>query len=97
MKTKYALKALTRLGKNFRRGLRTAGLCPVAVEVSDAGGRIDEPRHPAVARAMLLRDRQRVRDIARIHHLGGGRVAGAQKRTLLEAAGQQYADAESGR
>jgi len=48
---------------------------------------------------MLLRDRQRVRDIARIHDFGGGRIAAAQKRTLFETAGQragQYADAEKG-
>ena len=60
----------------------------IASEVGDIRSRIDEPRHSPVARAMLFRDRQRLRDIAGIHDFGRGRVAAAQKRPLFETAYQ---------
>src|ERR1051326_6607131 len=60
----------------------------VAGEIGDPRRRIDEARHPRMAGAMLFCDRHRIRDIARIHDLGGRGIAALQEWPLRYATGE---------
>ena len=62
---------------------------PNAVEERDVLLRLQEPRHPLVLRAMLLCDKGRALDIARIADLGGIGIALQQERLRPGAAGAQ--------
>src|SRR5438046_9880354 len=72
-------------GKICPRARRTLGR--VTGEISDPWRRVDEARHSRMACAMLLCDRHRIGDIARIHDLGGGHLAAPPERSLGKAGG----------